>query len=1229
MAVSPPVSSAVSQALSTPPAAAAAAPPVARPGAGAAPRTAPRATGTGTEPDAPAARIGLGVLLVVCTAVSVGWLALGAVVAAARYWPMVGRSVAEAAAAGDTWARAVLVAAPASEPLSQAVLDYGFSTLNLVLAVVLLAAGTRTWSVRLLAVALVGSAGAFNLQAHAAARAVEAATGLAVSGVHQVVLHGIACAAYILALLVFPTPSWEGLPGTRPVRGGLVAAGIVTFLLVGLGTALLPHTTSCVVFFGFLVPVVGLAVLPRRVRRGPGAEARTQARLLFGTLVGGFAVATVLLAVTAGLGMLGDAPALALVDPTAHGAQGQIAAGGEPIALLFWFSRLASAGIAVVVLVATRHDRLWSAERFFSRGLAVLLVTAAGGGIFVVLRTAIADVLGEGASSAVGAAVAIAVVALVLSPLYVRAERLVDRLLYGTRPAPYRVLADVTALSHSTASASGSGVPDLARVAEAVALGLGAAVCRLTVRRPGLRDRTYEWSDRSIRIGAGDLLEVPVHHGNEQVGALAVDRQAVSGLNAQRDHLLIDIADALGVVLEASRSGIELERQLRAALAHAEEIAVSRRRTVAEMDSERRRIERDLHDGAQHHLVSLRLTLGLVEHQLATGELGMAREWLGKLAGQLADAEAVLAATVDGVSSLVLAERGLVAALRAELGAAHPPVAFDDGGIPAGRRFPAEVEGAVWFCCAEAVGNARKHAPGAPVTVGLAERNGALRFTVRDEGPGFVTAGEGAGRGLRNLTTRVSAVGGTVAVRSAPGAGTAVEGVVPLPHDAVAPVAPPPEPEVAPRPAPPPAPSGRLLGQVRDLVRHAVDAYRGSPEQEDVDDLAHRLDEPVRIAVLATVDEGRRMFVEALVGTPAVPHPGPGPVRYGYGDEHVVAGPDATVVTLPAPALREMTLVADPVPEDHRPGTVDAVVVLLHYGRPEDAALLEQLHAVGQRGAIGVLARADAAGPAVADAIAEYDQDTTVRRVCEAVVSVAPATAVAAARLGDDEHRLLQEWVAASDDDPDEPGAALDGAPEVAAALLDRLGPLGVRRALRLVRSGDGRTRADLAAALVAHSGLADLQQLIAARFVRRADALRTRSVLAGLEALLRTAPPPGDAAGRLRYQLERVRAGAHELREIELLDVLRSGGLPLPENELRVAERLLGADGADLHTRLGLAEDATVEQLRAEAARQPVRWQELAAHPVTSTRVRDAALVLVRTCEQLAAEIDDAVVRR
>ena len=1243
------------------------------------PGTVPGTRGAGARAagGALAARVAIGVLFVVCSAVSVGWLVLGAVTAAAQYWPAVARSVGDAAAAGSSWARAVATAAPASEPLAQAVPDYGFSILNLVLAVILLragrrGAGTQTWPIRLLAVALVGSAGAFNLQAHAAARAVEVATGLAVSSVHQVVLHGIACAAYILALLLFPTPSWDGLPGARPARGGIAVVGIGTFLLVGLGTALLPHTTSCVLFFGFLVPMVGLVVLPRRIRRGPGAAARTQARLLFSTLVGGFAVAVVLGIVTVLLDVLGGAPGLTLVDPTAHGA-----VSAAPIALLFWFSRLASAAIAVVVLVATRDDRLWTAERWFSRGLAVLLVMAVAGGGFVVLRSLTVGVLG----AAGAAAAATVLIALTFGPLYVRAERIVDLLLYGTRPAPYRVLADITALTRSTLPSAGVSptAPDLARVAEAVARGLGASVCRLTVRRPGLRDRTYDWTDRAAGPATADLVEVPIRHGAEQVGLLAVDRQVMSGLHAQRSHLLTDIADGLGVVLEASRSGIELERQLRAALAHAEEIAVSRRRTVAEMDGERRRIERDLHDGAQHHLVSLRLTLGLVEHQVAAGELDQAREWLNKLAGQLADAEAVLAATADGVSSLVLAEKGLVEALRTELGDVHPPVGFDDGGIAPGRRFPADVESAVWFCCSEAMGNARKHAPGAPITVGLLERRGALRFTVRDEGPGFAAetgGGPGVGRGMRNMTTRLSAVSGHVVVRSVPGEGTTVEGTVPLPARnapepvpvaepetepvAVAEPVPVAEPETGPVavaepvavasaevvPWPDAAPPSAadeptsdeptsLAGQVRELVRSARAAYRGSPAEGRLDELADRLDEPLRIAVLATVDDGRRMIVEALIGTPDVPRPADGapvPVRYVFGAQQVEAGADAAVVALPAPALRAMTLIDVPVPEGPDPALLgapgdapvaDAVVLLLHYGRPEDLALLDLLHAVGHRGAIAVLAVADEAGAAAERAVREFGDDPAVRRVCHAVVPVAPATAMAAARLGDDEHRWLEQWVARA---PEPHGDGIDAAPEIAAGLLDRLGPLGARRALRLVRGGEGNTRAALAGALVRHSGLGELQELISSRFLSRADALRSRTVLAGLDALMQ-ATPPGDGR-RLQYQLERIRAGAHELRELDLLDVLRRGDLHLPDEQRHAAERLLGADGHGARARLGLSDDATAEEVRAAAAAQVVRWRQVADHPVASARVRDAAQILVWTGERLPAESEIAAPR-
>ena len=186
----------------------------------------------------------------------------------------------------------------------------------------------------------------------------------------------------------------------------------------------------------------------------------------------------------------------------------------------------------------------------------------------------------------------------------------------------------------------------------------------------------------------------------------------------------------------------------------------------------------------------------------------------------------------------------------------------------------------------------------------------------------------------------------------------------------------------------------------------------------------------------------------------------------------------------------------------------DAVVVLLHYGRPEDLTLLDLLHTAGHRGAIAVLAVADEAGAAAERAVREFGDDPAVRRVCHAVVPVAPATAAAAARLGDDEHRLLEQWVARS---PQAFESATDMAPGVATVLLDRLGPLGARRALRLVRSGEGDTRAALAGSLVRHSGLGELQELIGSRFLSRADVLRSRTVLVGLDALMQATPPADD----------------------------------------------------------------------------------------------------------------------
>ncbi|WP_219414395.1 sensor histidine kinase [Pseudonocardia nigra] len=1023
--------------------------------------------------------VGYAVLLAACAALSLTWLTVGAVVAVAAHAPAVTASLAAAADGGSRWARGVLDAVPRSEPVGQAVLDYGFSLLTLAVALALPAVRARSWSLRLLVLAMIGSAGAFNLQAHAAAVAVQSATGLTLGGLHQVLLHGVACAAYVVALLVFPSGR-DIRPDAGVARSAVVGAGVGSLLLVGFGTALLPHTVSCVLFFGFLVPLVGLTALPRRIRRGPTAAERTRARFLFSVLVAAIAVAIVLALITLLLWSIGWT-GLLLVDPT---AQAGPAGHAEPTALLFWFARLACVAIAAGALVAMRSGGLWTAERHFSRGLVAALVAALVGGGYIVVRAVVEFALGSDAL--VAAVLATVLAAAVLLPVHVRTEQLVDRLLYGTRPTPYSVLARIAALSRATAT----DAPDLAGVAEAVGRGLGATTARLTVVRPGLRDRTYTWSEPGVQAPDA-LVEVPVRYGPERIGTVAVDRAAVAGVHVQRQRLLEEIADSLGAVLQASRTGIELERQLRAVLAHANAIAVSRRAVVAEMDGERRRIERDLHDGAQHHLVSLRLMLGLVEHQVSTAQLDQAADRLDAIAGQIDTTESMLAETAAGVSSPLLTEAGLVTALGTELACGHPPVELEAGDLAEGARFPSDVEAAVYFCCLEAVNNARKHAPGAAIQVRLVAGDGRLHFTVHDEGPGWGQAASSAtaGRGLRNVTARMAAVGGRIEIRSARGAGTTVQGWAPLPE---------PEPTRAPAVA-----STALLDRVRSTVGTARELYHGTASAGVVRGIAERLDGPLRVAVLGAAGSGASTLVEALTAD----------------------GPAAST------AVFELGTPATPA--------ADALVLLMRPGHPGDAAVFSALldgpspHRPAR--AIGVLAfHAEPAGDLGA---AEYGARPEVRRLCHVVVP------------------------------------------------------------------------------------MSGLREIIEAAFLRRADALKARSALLALEALVRAHPPGGDDAG-LRYQLDRIRGGTHELTEIDLVDALRADELELPDADRRPAERLLGADGTQARVRLALAPDAGQEEVARAAAEELARWQRRAAHPMSTNDVRVVAGALVQTCEQLLAGV-------
>ncbi|MFL6118392.1 sensor histidine kinase [Actinophytocola sp.] len=288
--------------------------------------------------------------------------------------------------------------------------------------------------------------------------------------------------------------------------------------------------------------------------------------------------------------------------------------------------------------------------------------------------------------------------------------------------------------------------PDPRVLASTIGTAAGATGCALVVA-----GERYQWGD------GGPWLEQVVTYGGEPQGVLAVTPEAVGPLPA--------VAAVLGLPLAVIRLTTETDRLRREGDAAARELVDDRWRAAAEMEQERRGLERDLHDGAQHHLVALRMRLALVEH---TGR------GVDDLLKRLDTAERVLVDTAGGVLPVALVNGGLAAALKAEL-ASHADVTLDIGGLR--RRYPSVVETAVYFVCMEAVNNAHKHARGARITVSARDSYRGLEFEVTDDGPGFVVT---PSSGLRNLTTRAADVGGTAEVVSAPGQGTTVRGVVPL-----------------------------------------------------------------------------------------------------------------------------------------------------------------------------------------------------------------------------------------------------------------------------------------------------------------------------------------------------------------------------------------------------------------------------------------------------------------
>ena len=364
---------------------------------------------------------------------------------------------------------------------------------------------------------------------------------------------------------------------------------------------------------------------------------------------------------------------------------------------------------------------------------------------------------------------------------------------------------------------------------------------------------------------------------------------------------------------------------------------------------------------------------------------------------------------------------------------------------------------------------------------------------------------------------------------------------------------------------------------------------------------------------------------------------------------------DRLVVDWPSAALSAMTLVDTPgldslstelsrraestlgTDGEDEQADVDAVVYLMRHVHGSDVRFLETFrNDPAERrpiNTIAVLGRADEVGHGRVDALdsaarvaARYQQDPRLQALCQTVLPVAGLLAATAATLREDEFRAITTLAQADEAELERllvtaarfTGAETDIAvdPACRAALLDRFGFFGLRISVRLVQSGVATTAAALSRELSARAGLAPLRDALTGRFAGRADVLKARSALLAVDAVLQRWPVP--AAAGLRHEYERITAGAHEFAEIRLLDTLRAGALMLTDTEKAAAYRVLGGDGAAPATRLAVDPRCPSDELRRAAIAALAQWQRRAEHPSSTRDVREAARVLVRTCEGL-----------
>jgi signal transduction histidine kinase len=552
-------------------------------------------------------------------------------------------------------------------------------------------------------------------------------------------------AAYAITVVVYAVT-----PGL--MRAGFADIDSRLINPIGLPLAWKGTVEAITTFFGGIVFLGAIASTVSLIQRYRGAatEERQQIRWL-GWLGAFTAVYLIVFFVLQATGVLSD--------------EGLVADLGflGLIALLF-------VGIPVTCGVAILKHGLWDLDVVVKKTVQYSLLVA-GFMIVVGLVVLLAPLMVVGVGSGAGfvpTVVVGVVLAIGFTLVRSRAQRWANRIVYGKRSTPYEILSEFAERVGETYSTEDV----LPRMAQLLGEATGARTARVWLRIADEMREEASWpadappvpavsvpGDELPSIGDDEAFEV--RHQGELLGALSVAITAADPMNATKAKLARDMAAQAGLVLRNVRL--------------IEDLRESRRRIVAAQDVRAKKLERDIHDGAQQQLVALQVKQRLADSMIDR-DPARAHEMLAELQYDTASALDELRDLARGIYPPLLADQGLAAALNAQARRSVVPVDVLPDGI---GRYSQEIESAVYFSCLEALQNVAKYAQATGATLTLRSEHGVLAFEVTDDGRGFDPATASRGSGLQGIADRLAALGGRLDVRSAPGSGTTLIGTLP------------------------------------------------------------------------------------------------------------------------------------------------------------------------------------------------------------------------------------------------------------------------------------------------------------------------------------------------------------------------------------------------------------------------------------------------------------------